>query len=99
MVAALNYSGGATGGRPPFDPVQMFKVLVIQAQKNLSDARTEFLISDRLSFMRFLGLGKGTMDLCIRTIGIVRAKVKIGLAHLTYSIRHLVYHERHAPAA
>jgi len=29
---------------------------VIQAQNNLSDERTEFLINDRLSFMRFLGL-------------------------------------------
>ncbi len=57
LVRALNYSDGAKGGRPPFDPVLMFKVLVIQAQNNLSDDRTEFLINDRLSFMRFLGLG------------------------------------------
>ena len=35
----------------------MFKILVIQAANNLSDERTEFLINDRLSFMRFLGLG------------------------------------------
>ncbi len=35
----------------------LFKVLIIQAQNDLSDDRTEFLISDRLSFMRFLGLG------------------------------------------
>ena len=35
----------------------MFKTLVIQAQNNLSDDRAEFLINDRLSFMRFLGLG------------------------------------------
>jgi transposase, IS5 family len=35
----------------------LFKILVIQAQNNLSDDRTEFLINDRLSFMRFLGLG------------------------------------------
>jgi transposase, IS5 family len=54
---ALNYSDGARGGRPPFDPVMMFKILVIQAQNNLSDERAEFLINDRLSFMRFLGLG------------------------------------------
>lgn len=33
-----------------------FKILVIQAQNNLSDDRTKFLINDRLSFMRFLGL-------------------------------------------
>jgi transposase len=48
---------GAQGGRPPFDPVIMFKILVIQATNNLSDERAEFLINDRLSFMRFLGLG------------------------------------------
>jgi len=35
----------------------MFKILIIQAQNNLSDGRAEFLINDRLSFMRFLGLG------------------------------------------
>ena len=54
---ALAYSDGKKGGRPPFDPVLMFKILIIQAQNNLSDDRAEFLISDRLSFMRFLGLG------------------------------------------
>ena len=45
------------GGRPPFDHVLMFKALVLQACHNLSDERTEYLIRDRLSFMRFLGLG------------------------------------------
>ena len=34
----------------------MFKILVIQTIYNLSDERTEFLINDRFSFMRFLGL-------------------------------------------
>src|ERR687893_361655 len=57
LAAALQYGDGARGGRPPFDPVMMFKILVIQAQNTLSDDRTEFLINDRLSFMRFLGLG------------------------------------------
>jgi IS5 family transposase len=37
----------------------MFKILVIQAHNTLSDERTEFLINDRLSFMRFLGLALG----------------------------------------
>ena len=44
------------GGRPPFDAVLMFKVLVVQALYNLSDEQTEYQIRDRLSFMRFLGL-------------------------------------------
>lgn len=52
------YAGyeSAKGGRPPFDPVMMFKILVIQRLYNLSDDATEFQIKDRLSFMRFLGL-------------------------------------------
>src|ERR1700730_10826626 len=45
------------GGRPPYDHILMFKVLVLQASHSLSDERTEYLIKDRLSFMRFLGLG------------------------------------------
>src|SRR5690625_4668157 len=56
LVAALGYRDGAKGGRPPFDPVLMFKILVIQTQNDLSGDRAEFLINDRLSFMRFLGL-------------------------------------------
>ncbi|WP_264810293.1 transposase, partial [Acetobacter orleanensis] len=54
---AVAYSDGSKGGCPSFDPVLMFKILVIQTLNNLSDERTEYLINDRLSFMRFLGLG------------------------------------------
>jgi IS5 family transposase len=56
LARAVPRSGGSKGGRPPFDHVFMFKVLVLQASHSLSDERTEFLIKDRLSFMRFLGL-------------------------------------------
>jgi len=35
----------------------MFKILILQAMHSLSDERCEYLIKDRLSFMRFLGLG------------------------------------------
>jgi IS5 family transposase len=45
------------GGRPPFDYVMMFKVLVLQRLYNLSDAQMQFQILDRLSFQRFLGMG------------------------------------------
>ena len=57
LARAVPRSDGAKGGRPPFDLVFMFKVLVVQASHSLSDERTEYLIKDRLSFMRFLGLG------------------------------------------
>ena len=35
----------------------MFKILVLQALYNLSDDQAEFQIRERLSFMRFLGIG------------------------------------------
>jgi transposase, IS5 family len=54
---AVVRSDRSRGGRPPFDHVLMFKVLILQSRHNLSDERTEYLIRDRLSFMRFLGLG------------------------------------------
>jgi len=43
-------------GRPPFDDVVMFKILILQQMYNLSDDQTEFQIKDRFSFMRFLNL-------------------------------------------
>ncbi len=57
LERAVPRSDRAKGGRPPFDHVLMFKVLILQASHGLSDERTEYLIKDRLSFMRFLGLG------------------------------------------
>ena len=73
LLRALAYSSGTQGGRPPFDPVMMFKILVIQAANTLLDERTEFLINDRLSFMRFLGLSDRVPD--ARTIWLFREKL------------------------
>jgi len=44
------------GGRPPFDYVMMFKVLILQKMYNMADDTSEYQIKDRLSFQRFLGL-------------------------------------------
>jgi transposase, IS5 family len=41
LDAALSYADGTKGGRPPLDPVMMFKILVIQAANGLSDERAE----------------------------------------------------------
>jgi transposase, IS5 family len=57
LERAVPRADRSRGGRPPFEHVLMFKVLILQASHSLSDERTEFLIKDRLSFMRFLGLG------------------------------------------
>ena len=44
------------GGRPAYDLVMMFKVLIIQRTYDLSDARAQFAINDSLSMQDFLGL-------------------------------------------
>jgi IS5 family transposase len=69
---ALKRSDGAKGGRPPYDAVLMFKVLVLQALYNLSDDQAEFQIQDRLSFMRFLGLGMADRVPDAKTIWLFR---------------------------
>lgn len=46
----------SNAGRKSFDVVFMFKILVLQSLYNLSDAQLEFQITDRFSFMAFLGL-------------------------------------------
>jgi transposase, IS5 family len=56
LERAVPRSDRSKGGRPPYDHILMFKVLILQASHSLSDERTEYLIKDRLSFMRFLGL-------------------------------------------
>jgi len=56
LAKALKRSDGSKGGRPPYDPVLMFKIMVLQALYTLSDDQAEFLLQDRLSFMRFLGV-------------------------------------------
>jgi IS5 family transposase len=56
LDTALDRSDRARGGRPPYDVIVMFKVLVLQTLYTLSDEQTEYQLRDRLSFMRFVGL-------------------------------------------
>lgn len=51
-----NQGKSSRAGRPSKDPVFMFKVLFLQRLYGLSDQQTEFMILDRLSFQRFLGI-------------------------------------------
>ena len=59
LETALDYSDGSKGGRPAYDAVAMFKVLILAARHTVSDERMEFLIRDRLSWLRFLGFDLG----------------------------------------
>lgn len=38
LEKALAYGDGAKGGRPPYDPVSVFKVLILATQNTVSDA-------------------------------------------------------------
>lgn len=73
--ATLNYSDGRKGGRPPYDPVTMLKVLVLAAQNNVADARMEYLIRDRLSWLRFLGFDLGAPTPDANTIRLFRERL------------------------
>jgi len=44
------------GGRPPYDYVLRFKVLILQSLYNLSDDAMEYQLNDRRTFQRFIGL-------------------------------------------
>jgi len=56
LEAALPRAERSRGGRPPYDAVLMFRILVLQALYTLSDEQAEYQLRDRLSFMRFAGL-------------------------------------------
>src|SRR5271163_4520003 len=56
LETVLARSDRAKGGRPAYDAVLMFKVLVLQTLYTLSDDQTEYQPRDRWSFMRFVGL-------------------------------------------
>lgn len=75
LVAAWAYADGSKGGRPPYDPVVMLKVLGLAAQNNVSDARMEWLIPDRLSWLRFLGVDLGVATPDANTIRTFRERL------------------------
>lgn len=62
----VRFSGNNSfkGGRPLFDPMSMFKVLTLQVQHNLSDAKMKTIVRCHLSRMLFLDfeLGGATSD-------------------------------------
>jgi len=66
------------GGRPAYDCVLMFKILILQRYYNVSDDAIEYAILDRLSFMRFLGLGINNPVPDAKTIWLFRDKLTAG---------------------
>ena len=62
-------------GARPYDPVLMFKILVLQRIYNLNDEQTEYQIVDRLSFRNFLGLASGDKVPDARTVRAFREQL------------------------
>ena len=72
LVSAARKERKNNAGRPAFDVVMMFKVLVLQRLFNLSDDQTEYQITDRMSFQRFIGLSLGEHVPDAKTIWLFR---------------------------
>jgi len=64
------------GGRQRKDRVLMFKILILQKLYNIADDAAEYLINDRLSFQRFLGLELGDLIPDAKTIWLYREELK-----------------------
>lgn len=68
LTAVCQKEDYTKGGRPPIDVIIKFKASVLRRIYNLSFDQIEYQINDRLSFMRFLGLGLGDKVLDSRTL-------------------------------
>ena len=66
----------SAAGRKPTCRVLMFKLLILQRLHNLADERLQFQVTDRLSFMRFLGLDLAADVPDARTVWAFRESLK-----------------------
>lgn len=66
----------SNAGRPSFDALLLFNVLLLQSLYHLADGQTEFQIRDRFTFLRFLGLTPERRIPDEKTIWLFRESVK-----------------------
>ena len=67
----------SAAGAKPFDYVLMFKIIILQRLYNLSDEQTEFQLTDRLTFRRFVGLELSHKVPDTNTIWTFKEKLKV----------------------
>lgn len=95
LNSGLKKERKSRAGRPPFDSVMMFKVLVLQRLFNLSDEQTEYQITDRISFQRFLGLSLGEKVPDAKTIWLFRnTLMEAGIVDVLFSQFNQMLEER-----
>jgi IS5 family transposase len=63
------------GGRPPMDEIMMFKITLIQDWNGISDDNAEYMVNDRLSYQRFLGLELGEKSPDAKTIWLFKEQL------------------------
>ena len=87
IISGVFNADFSKGGRPPFNRLMMFKVLILQRLNNISDEKTEYQINDRLSFQRFLGLSLSDDVPDEKTIWLYReALVKAGVIETLFQL-------------
>ena len=69
-------------GRPPYEPLSMFKALLLAQWYGLSDPGLEEALLDRVSFRRFCGLALDAATPDETTLCRFRNALKIGRAHV-----------------
>ena len=74
-------NNGNKGGRRPLDGLMMSKILILQAYNNLSDENCEFLINDRMTYKRFLGLKFNQKAPDAKAIWLWRERIKFSGLH------------------
>ena len=57
VIDSVRPKSESKAGRPPYDSILMLKTLILKRINNLSNEETEYQINDRISFMRFIGIG------------------------------------------
>jgi IS5 family transposase len=75
IVKKIRKEDYSKGGRPPTDEIMMFKMSLLQDLYNISDGATEYLINDRLSFQRFLGMELGEKAPDEKTLWLFKEKL------------------------
>jgi IS5 family transposase len=75
IVRRIRKEDYSKGGRPPTDEVLIFKMALLSYLNNTGDDATEYLINDRLSFQRFLGLELGEKSPDAKTLWLFKEKM------------------------
>ncbi len=77
------------------------RFLSLGLSDRMPDARTIWLFREKLTarIEHVFAEQKDRMDLFIRTIGLPRATIKIGLANLVYNFKRLIFLRRRALAS